>query len=477
LCLASLACHSAEFHPKYAAGEIDLYDDLFTVNVDGSRIVAGGYWGTIFVSEDAGRTWTKSETHTKRLIYKVSIAEGGKGWAVGQVGTILRTEDGGRTWKPQANPKEKEATNLFGIQALDGNTAWVVGEWGTRLFTSDGGISWEDHSLTIDETHPQFPWLPVSDQERIRKGQKVFEDVTLNDVFCRPPPSHSCWMIGEFGYIFRSDNGGQNWENASIEEGVRLDRIDLAYNEVDLLETHVAGIEGFAKSILDESHLNVAIEAFGSAKEVADMARPDDPTPFFELLEARTQSVRAVVEKAGILSDRVRLRGSPPWDYEDFLEDDPDFLKRYLVGRTADRPGISVKLAQNPFLFTIRFRDEEHGLISGLGGLVLVSEDGGRNWRYQKIDRKQALFAVDAIPGKAITVGEKGLARVSTDGGTTWSQPGMGFPTIFTFMRDIQFAEDARTGYIVGERGMVLKTEDAGETWTQVLPPEDRRRG
>ena len=42
-----------------------------------------------------------------------------------------------------------------------------------------------------------------------------------------------------------------------------------------------------------------------------------------------------MIEEAGILSDRIRERGAPPWDYLDFLKDDPGFLTRYLAGRAA----------------------------------------------------------------------------------------------------------------------------------------------
>lgn len=474
-----LACHSYEFHPKYGEGEIDLFDDLFTVSVgeDGQHVVAAGYWGTVYVSEDGGETWDKAESGTKRLIYDISIADGHKGWAVGQTGIILRTEDGGRTWSKQESPKEATATNLFAVHAVDGNTAWAVGEWGSRLFTDDGGASWQDFSLTIDETHPQFVWLAPAEQDRVRRGEAVFEDVTLNDVTCRPGPSKSCWMIGEFGYVFYSETLGQSWERAAIEQGARIEPIELPYNSIELTEEHAAALERFASQIADEQHLNVAINPVASDREIQDFGMGEDPTDFFEILEARTNEVKAVVEEAGILQDRIRLRGSPPWDYEDFLEDDPEFLVRYFDSRRREKSGLEVDIAQNPYLFSIRFRDEQHGLISGLGGLVLKSDDGGRNWAYHNIDRKQALFAVQPMAKDSIAIGEKGLLRVSSDGGVSWSAPGKGFPTIFTFMRDLGFAADETTGFIVGQSGMVLKSLDAGKTWSQVLPPEDRRKG
>ena len=71
-----------------------------------------------------------------------------------------------------------------------------------------------------------------------------------------------------------------------------------------------------------------------------------------------------------------------------------------------------------------------------------------------------------------IAVGEKGFVRVSTDCGDTWKAPQKGFPTIFTFMRDIWFAPGGKSGYIVGERGNVLHTDDAGQTGR----PSCRRR-
>jgi photosystem II stability/assembly factor-like uncharacterized protein len=75
-----------------------------------------------------------------------------------------------------------------------------------------------------------------------------------------------------------------------------------------------------------------------------------------------------------------------------------------------------------------------------------------------------------------VAVGEKGLVRMSTDGGDSWSEPSESeFPTVFTFMRDVDFDRHKAVGYIVGQAGMVLRTTDAGQTWEQVLPPEDRR--
>jgi len=465
------ACHEIHFEARTGSGEILIHDHLFSVSVPSeNHIVAAGDWGAIYLSPDGGDSWEKANSGTKHLLYGVSMADDDKGWAVGQLGLVLRTEDGGRNWTHQPTVKQEQGVHLFSAQALDGNRAWAVGEWGTRLYTDDGGRTWQDRSLTVDETHPQFVWLSVADQERVRTGEKVFEDVGLNDIHCLASNTQYCWMIGEFGYLFRSEDGGANWERGEIVGGVTLEPIELGYNEIEIDEEDRDGIREFARQIAEHQHLNVAIEPRVSARELRDFGSEEDPFPLFDIIEARTQAVVATVEEAGILQDRIRRRGAPPWDYEDFLVDDPEFLRRYLDSRLRERPQLEIDVAQNPYLFTVRFADENHGMISGLGGMILKSEDGGRTWRYEDVGRKQALFSVHPSRKRAIVVGEKGLMRISGDSGLTWKPPTGGFPTIFTFMRDIRFAVNEQIGFIVGQRGMVLRSEDGGGTWTQVLP-------
>jgi photosystem II stability/assembly factor-like uncharacterized protein len=184
------------------------------------------------------------------------------------------------------------------------------------------------------------------------------------------------------------------------------------------------------------------------------------------------QEVRTVLEDAGLESERVRLRGQPPWDFEDYLDKDPDFLERFYAGRLFDHPGVKVRVIQNPILFTVRFRDEQHGMISGLGGVTLSTSDGGRNWAYGKLDRKLAVFSVASVADRAIAVGEKGLIRVSSDGGRSWDIPREGlFPKISTFMRDMDFDPTGTVGLIVGQSGHILRSENAGYEWVSILPP------
>jgi len=472
LAAGALGCHQLDFSPRVAEGEIDIYDDLFAVSVaDENHAVAVGYQGAVYLTEDGGESWKKGQAPTHRLLYSVSMADSRNGWAVGQSGTILRTRDGGHSWELQPNEKAEQDYHLFGVHAIDEKSAIVVGEWGTRIVTRDGGSTWEDRSLTIDTQHPMFVWLTPDDQDRVRNDEKVYEDVGLNDVFCLEPPNERCWIIGEFGYVFWSADRGETWQRGEIVGDVSIDPIPFPHNAIEISEADGARLEEFASKIEDATHLNVLVDPFVTKRELDALQQKDDPFPVFDLLSARMDEVKGVLEGAGVLSDRLRMPNKPPWDYEDFLEDDPGFLDRYLAGRVGEHSLVRVSVIQNPYLFTVYFRDANLGLISGLGGVILRSGDGGLSWRYERVDRKQALFSVAAPDGRAIAVGEKGFVRVSTDGGASWSPPDAdSFPTVFTFMRDLGFEHNQQVGFIVGQQGMVLRSRDGGRHWAQVLP-------
>lgn len=475
--IAVLGCHDISIDFSDAGDTIRIYDDLYSVSMfDEAHAVAVGYYGAAYWTEDGGETWRQGNTGTRASLYNVSMADASNGWAVGQRGLILRTEDGGRTWTEQPNLKQKEGTHLFAVTAIDANTAWVVGEWGTRIRTRDGGRSWEDRSFRVSEFHPQFVWLTQTEQEKVRNGEVVYDDVSINDIYCLPAPASDCWLIGEFGYIYYSEDRGENWVKSKVEGSVDMDPVPVDYNVLEVSDEHVSRLQEFALQVKDEAHLNVAVAGLASADEIRDFGREEDPSELFEILEARAQDVRSILEDAGVPSDRIRFRGQPPWDFEDYLEDDPQFLARYLQGRLHDTPGVAVSVLQNPILFTVRFSDAKQGLISGLGGVILHSADGGRSWSYRTIDRKQGLFSVRSVPGRAIAIGEKGLMRVSSDGGMTWSEPPVGtLPAIYTFMRDLDFAPGGRKGMIVGQGGRILRSIDSGYEWTQVLPVPRQR--
>ena len=106
-----------------------------------------------------------------------------------------------------------------------GTTSWNTA---LRILSHDSAASsfrvtlWTDHSVPMTLEHPLFEWLSMEDQEKVHEGEAVYEDVVLNDVYCRPRPSESCWIVGEFGTNFRTEDLGGTWIRGSVD-GDRID--------------------------------------------------------------------------------------------------------------------------------------------------------------------------------------------------------------------------------------------------------------
>lgn len=127
-------------------------------------------------------------------------------------------------------------------------------------------------------------------------------------------------------------------------------------------------------------------------------------------------------------------------------------------------------------LTAVSFADERRGWAVGHWGVVLATDDGGETWQLQRSDtvEDRPLFAVHAFGAeRLVAVGLWSLVLTSADGGRTWSQVTMppppaadGTPGKKADLNLFGLFTDARGRlYIAAERGMVLRSEDQGASW------------
>ena len=106
--------------------------------------------------------------------------------------------------------------------------------------------------------------------------------------------------------------------------------------------------------------------------------------------------------------------------------------------------------------------DQNTCYVSGTGGTILKTTDGGVTWNTQltgTLSDITALFLFDANNGYA--VGGQGTILHTIDGGLTWTAQQSGLPTGILF--SVYFpATDV--GYIAGGSGLFLKTTNGGYT-------------
>lgn len=153
---------------KGAWTKVDAGTDARLLSVDvnsAGRAVAGGQFGTLLKSEDAGKTWSSvaplwdaikdpvgvgtSEPH----VYSVVVDEQGVITVAGEFGLILRSEDGAATWRV-IKPIESRAPTLNALSpTLDpGGNSFAVGQSGELLTSTDGGGTWKRCTATTEQS-------------------------------------------------------------------------------------------------------------------------------------------------------------------------------------------------------------------------------------------------------------------------------------------------------------------------------------
>lgn len=157
---------------------------LLDIERVGDRLVAVGERGHILLSDDSGGTWRQVVTPTRAFLTAVDFADTSTGWAVGHDAVVLRTADGGENWELQYADPELE-TPLMDVRFADAATGFAVGAYGLFLETVDGGENWEQRWVTDEEIH---------------------FNAILN------PAPQQWFMAGEFGGLYRSDDGGREWQ-------------------------------------------------------------------------------------------------------------------------------------------------------------------------------------------------------------------------------------------------------------------------
>ncbi|HEV3468558.1 MAG TPA: YCF48-related protein [Pyrinomonadaceae bacterium] len=133
-------------------------------------------------------------------------------------------------------------------------------------------------------------------------------------------------------------------------------------------------------------------------------------------------------------------------------------------------------------LNAVYFADSKRGWVGGDSGLVLRTEDGGRNWVRQQIETKQGVSDLvfrDKEDGYLLAGNQ---IFVTEDGGATWRMAARFLPETFggavPDLYSVRFTSKRR-GWVVGSlsRGdnvvdsLVLQTTDGGQSWNRQRVP------
>jgi len=295
--------------------------------------------------------------------------------------------------------------NLFGVEAYGRDNAWVVGFEGTILHTTDGGLNWET--------------------------QKGPENVDLYDASF--VDAQRGWSVGKFGTILHTTDGGKNW--IKQESGTKERLFDVCF-----IDTHRGWVVGTMGTILHTKD---------GGKSWVNQGIGED---------RYYNSVFFIDAKRGWIVGEYNFiyhteDGGEEWvrqECEELIPEEPE----------DDFP------PPPPHLYGVYFSDTETGWATGMDGIIIKTEDGGKTWKRLKTDAEFTLFKVAVIGNKGWAIGERGQYLISDDRGNRWEKQMDVIRTRF-WMRDMVFT-DAQHGWIVGAFGTILHTEDGGSNWKMI---------
>lgn len=181
-------------------------------------IFAVGERGILLRSTDEGATWQQLPLPTRLLMTSIAAADGDL-WVGGHGGQIFRSSDNGETWvrqridvwTPDSNDPMAGAP-VLDLLFLDGQNGFALGAFSLLLRTRDGGVSWEP--VELPEAAPAPEAVAATDGDWTFSAEELEladeADPHLNAMVALP--DGTLILAGERGAMFRSRDGGEQWE-------------------------------------------------------------------------------------------------------------------------------------------------------------------------------------------------------------------------------------------------------------------------
>ncbi len=174
----------------------DIRQNLFTTcsSPDGRRWIVGEL-GRLYSTADNGQTIFRTDIGTKEAFLAIACSPDGALLITGQHGLVLRSRDNGASFQKLDVGTDR---TLLAVVYADANVAIAVGDFGTIVRTTDGGDTWSKPSLPTEVD------LPEDIAEIIAPGDVLLYGIEF------PTPTQG-WIVGEFGVIVMTQDGGETW--------------------------------------------------------------------------------------------------------------------------------------------------------------------------------------------------------------------------------------------------------------------------
>lgn len=243
------------------------------------------------------------------------------------------------------------------------------------------------------------------------------------------------WISGSNGTLMETSDGGDTWHSLKnvTQENIR----DVFFRD-----------ENNGWLLCERSVYSAGKEPLNFVLNTSDGGRSWETA---HLAESRERATRIFFSNSGkglALGETGTIwespTGKPPWNRS--------------------------VLAFRNLLLGAAFLKERKTIMVGGGGLILVTEDGGRSWNSVSAavlnkNKLNSIFFVNERTGW--TVGNAGTILSTSNGGKTWAAQLSG---VAENLNDVFFTSETE-GFTVGNNGTILHTTDGGQNWSKEPTP------
>ena len=496
---------------------------------DSTGVIAG-YGGTVYISSDNGKNWTRKNTGYADYFSMADIVSRDTIFLASTTGKIIRSDDGGSTWK-----SFNCGIQIKSVEFINSKLGYAGGTSTYLLKTQDGGATWQQNIVInrspsdidvikfIDSTNG-FAFREHSDMLSTTDGGATWKTTYVGDYiyslfFLNKTTGFAC---GEHGVTYRTDDAGTTWKPLGFTARIWLYDLSSIYF-LNSDTGFAVGARGrilkttdgcktwktYAPTYIDISSVkfitnSIAYATIGNSfykstdagqtwNTVPVVTTPDyiKTYKYFHFVSADTGFIPS---DNGVIYNTVD--GGATWKMQipkgqsgyDYLND-LQFIDRYTgyanyywssaseIFKTKDGGTTWNSIwhgnYQGEHFEKIFFVNEKTGYASRYQYLY-KTDDSAKTWTQLWNDDIKWITAINFPSAKVgYVVGESGLMRKTVDSGKTWTS--MNIPSFYDDVYNIRFV-DERTGYLSTEYGVIYKSIDGGINWSMVARlPNDIR--
>ena len=405
---------------------------------------AVGNLGTVLKTIDTGKTWLKLDFPTSHNLYSVEAIDESTIF-VGTFKYIFKTTNGGINWSQH---EQGSQTNWSSIIFINNDTGYAGGreflpfgnDVGRIAATTNRGENWfnvrgtsyavnsiiypGDGVIYVSSNKgPNYPYdfsqVLKSTDLGVTWTEYPFIRSVLNKIQSFGPDS--VYALDYFGRIFKSIDGGSNWDTIKIDTLTKVSSFYF-WSPYDGIVVNEYG------SILRTTNGGISFETFFS----------NTKKRLFCIDCFASNKCISVGELGEII---IPVKNLSTWESK-------------LTGYEYD-------------LYSIFALDSN--LIFAVGNnAIMKTSNSGSNWNIVHVNSSDRYKAIHILKnGTGFAAGDSGIVLKSTDYGDTWMSLQS---STLSSLKSIYFV-DSQTGYVAGnsvqnDQKTLLKTTNGGSSWT-----------